>query len=368
MRSRIQSALLAGAFLGLIASINQSTTSLADQVRDAEWPLFAFHASSSVWTKSTGNKVVVAVIDEGVRASHQDLSAAVLPGKCFYSACSASVDTSGDGHGTAMASLIAGRGHGADSTEGVMGLAPSARILPMDAELSSTVSGSEQIANAVRYATDSGARIIDMSFGSGAGSDVLKAAIAYAESHDVVLVASAGNDGAAKLSWPAAYPGVVSVGAVDAEGKPWVDSNYGPGLTLAAPGVNIVAAGANSDSEYRLSDGTSDAAAYVSAEAALVRAEYPGLTAGQVVNRMVKSALNPTGRVHDDHYGYGIIRPDAALTFDIPAGPPEGPLKQVSGAGGAVGTPEAVAAGPVGGERQGGVGVGVVGAVGGVAA
>ena len=272
------------------------------------------------------------------------------------------------GHGTAMASIIAAHGHGSNSTEGVIGLAPQARILPVALKFSTSASDAERESASIAFAANHGARVINMSFGGPAENDLERNAIQYAEKRDIVLVASSGNSGSPKLDWPAAYPGVVAVGAVDVNGKPWVDSNYGAGLTLVAPGVNIVAAGANSDSEYRVSDGTSDAAAYVSAEAALVRAEYPGLTAGQVVNRMVKSAVNPTGRVHDDHYGYGIIRPDAALTFKIPAGPPGGPLGQGGAAVGAEKAPQGdsaavVGAGGQGGKAKGGVARAVVAGV-----
>ncbi|SEL01417.1 S8 family serine peptidase [Streptacidiphilus jiangxiensis] len=351
--------------ISIITTVTLGNLARADQVREAEWPLNAFHAEKSVWSRSTGRSVVVAVIDQGVRASHQDLNRAVLPGKCFYAPCSPWIDTSVDGHGTAMASLVAGRGHGNSDGEGVVGLAPATRILPLAVNLSSGSNGT-QITQAIRFAVDSGASVINMSFGGLTSTDEVQLGVRYAESRDAVIVASAGNFRSPKIEWPAAYPGVVAVGAVDVNGRVWEQSNYGPGLTLVAPGVNIVAAGANSDSEYRLSDGTSDAAAYVSAEAALVRAEYPGLTAGQVVNRMIKSAVNPTGKVHDDHYGYGIIRPDAALTFDIPPGPPEGPLRQVdeaaspSGGAGPVGAVTASG----GGRGHGGGGVAVAVGVG----
>ncbi|MEY9875876.1 subtilisin family serine protease [Streptacidiphilus sp. MAP12-33] len=343
----------------------------ADQARDAEWPLKAFQAEGRVWRHSDGINVIVAVIDSGVRRTHEDLAGQVLDGADFTRRplSAVAVDHDHHGHGTGISSLIAGHGHGPDRSEGIEGLAPKAEILPL--AISTTSDAISEAAEAIDFAISRHASVINMSFASSAGTPELKTAVANAISHDVVVVASSGNDGAAELAWPAAYPGVVSVGAVDADGKVWDQSNYGPGLTLTAPGVNIVAAGANSDSEYRLSDGTSDAAAYVSAEAALVRAEYPRLTAGQVVNRMIKSAVNPTGKVHDDHYGYGIIRPDAALTFDIPAGPPGGPLGQV----GAVGAgSSAVAAGgggrvvASGGVRRGDeVGVAAMSAAGGVA-
>nr|WP_160311274.1 S8 family serine peptidase [Streptacidiphilus anmyonensis] len=341
---------------------------MADSARSAQWPLDSFRVHSEVWPHSEGRGIIVAVIDSGVRSTHQDLTGQMVGGKDLidHRDSPTTIDHDGHGHGTAMASLIVAHGHGSGNNDGVAGLAPQAKVMPL--AIDTGPNSLQEASEAIYFSVNHGARVINMSFATPSGTPTMRSAVAYAISHDTVVVAGAGNAGADSLAWPAAYPGVVSVGAVDVDGKPWVDSNYGPGLTLTAPGVDIVAAGASSDSEYRLSDGTSDAAAYVSAEAALVRAEYPRLTAGQVVNRMVKSAVNPTGRVHDDHYGYGIIRPDAALTFDIPAGPPEGPLKQLGAAGRTVGTPVAVAAEPTAGERRsGGVGDGVVGAVSGVA-
>jgi subtilisin family serine protease len=176
----------------------------------------------------------------------------------------------------------------------------------------------------------------------------VQAAVAYAEARNVVLVAGAGNDGVEADNYPAAYPGVVSVAAADQDGQIWDKSDYGPSVVLTAPGVHIVAAGAGSDTEYRLSDGTSDATAYVSAAAALLRAKYPSLTAGQIINRLVQTAAKPgapSGQgVRDPHYGFGIIRPDLALTQDIPAGPAAGPLPQLASASSAAVEPSAIAA------------------------
>ncbi|MEZ0066549.1 type VII secretion-associated serine protease mycosin [Streptacidiphilus sp. MAP12-20] len=347
-----------------------------DNVRNAEWPLTLFHVASRVWPHSRGDGVLVAVLDSGVRATHQDLTGQLIPGRDFSVGGRGWIDHDSMGHGSAMASLIAAHGHGPGNHEGISGLAPGAHIMPLAIDLGSTAEISKEEATAINYAVDHGARVINMSFSGPSREPKEIDAVTYAESHDVVLVASCGNGGSRNVEWPAAYPGVVSVGAVDVNGNVWPQSNYGPQLTLTAPGVNIVAAGANSDTEYRLSDGTSDAAAYVSAEAALVRAAFPKLTAGQVVNRMVKSAVNPTGKVHDDHYGYGIIRPDAALTFDIPAGPATGPLPQLAGGTAAPAAGAAAAAGDgqvaAGARPQGGgswgrvavaavVGVGAVG-------
>lgn len=100
-----------------------------------------------------------------------------------------------------------------------------------------------------------------------------------------------------------------------------------------APGVQVLSADPESSQGYSLSDGTSDATAYVSAAAALVRSKYPDLSAGQVINRLIKSATfahHKGLKAPDEEYGYGIVRPYSALTMDIPAGPKTNPLGQLT--------------------------------------
>lgn len=99
-----------------------------------------------------------------------------------------------------------------------------------------------------------------------------------------------------------------------------------------APGVKVLAADTTRSQQYSLSNGTSDATAYVSAAAALVRSKYPDLSAGQVINRLIKSATfahHKGLKAPDEEYGYGIVRPYSALTMDIPAGPKSNPLGQL---------------------------------------
>ncbi|MFG3186794.1 type VII secretion-associated serine protease mycosin [Streptomyces nigra] len=306
----------------------------ADYVRDQQWVMDVFSVQDT-WAETQGEGVTVAVVDSGVDGDHPDLTGQVLQGKDFTGGKNAQEDKIG--HGTKMASIIAGHGHGADGSDGVMGLAPKAKILPLrtlqtrkDRNLDDTWGA------AVRYAVDHGAKVINLSFGNDGGGKTLSAgrdAIAYAQAHDVVVVAASGNEGSVAVSEPAALPGVVSVGAVDKNADLWTDSNTGRGLTLTAPGVEIVGANSTMSNGYGVSSGTSEATAYVSATAALVRSKYPNLTAGQVINRLIKSAsfLGHKGlEAPDDEYGYGIIRPRQAVTMNIPAGPKKNPLGQLA--------------------------------------
>ncbi|MFJ7078887.1 S8 family serine peptidase [Streptomyces sp. NPDC098781] len=306
----------------------------ADEVRDAQWPLTVYDAQK-VWKTSTGAGVTVAVVDTGVDASHQDLTGQVLPGKDFTGAGDAHKDTVG--HGTSMASLIAGHGHGANSSAGVMGLAPKAKILPVRVNgTRGTIDGkidTEDWTAGVRYAVEQGASVINLSLDDSSAYPGSKAAeaIEYAQSHDVVVVAAAGND-AGTVNYPAALPGVVAVSAVDKGLNPWSRSNTG-NVIVAAPGVQVAQADPTTASGYAVADGTSGSTAYVSAIVALLRSKYPDLTAGQIINRLVKSAsfLNNKGRTApDQELGYGIARPGTALTMNIPKGPKENPLAKGS--------------------------------------
>ncbi|MCM2579841.1 type VII secretion-associated serine protease mycosin [Streptomyces meridianus] len=317
----VGSAVLAGALL-----IGTGSVASADEIRDSQWPLKAFDAEK-VWRLSTGRGVTVAVIDNGVNRDHPDLRGNVLPGKDFTGAGTADRVENSD-HGTGMASLIAGHGHGPGGSQGIKGLAPDVKILPLqvsDGEEDSA--GDGELAKAIRYAVDHGATVINMSIAGHNSRDEEKRAIAYALKRDVLVVAGAGNSGTNNKQYPAAYPGVLAVGAVDSTGTIWENSTYGPHLKLTAPGVHINSAG--TEVQYGFADGTSDSTAYVSAAAALLRAKFPDLTAGQVANRLTKTALKPDGvsQFPDEHYGYGTIRPLRALTEDVPAGSKYGPLE-----------------------------------------
>ncbi|MFJ4716057.1 S8 family serine peptidase [Streptomyces sp. NPDC088785] len=328
----------AGAAAGALLFAAAPTAS-ADQVRDDQWPLAAFSADK-VWGVATGKGVTVAVIDNGFKTDHPDLEGQFLKGKDFVDGDdSVEPDPSAEKpeHGTSMAGVIAAHGHGAGGADGVKGLAPDAKILPIR-DVGSSSDGF--YGPAIRYAVDHGADVINISQGIGDAGDISKdvqlerEAIGYALEHGVPVVTASGNDGEvvakSSESYPAVEPGVVTVGAVDSNGQIWDKSDYGPEVLLAAPGVKNVVAGLDADG-YDVGNGTSGSTAYVSAALALLKQKFPDLTPGQLVNRLVKTAGLPASAkgttLPDEHYGYGFIKPYSALTANIPAGSKNGPLK-----------------------------------------
>lgn len=286
----------------------------ADEWRDKQWHL-DFLKVDEVHTITEGKGVTVAVIDTGVDGSHPDLKGNVLKGRDF-TGNDPWHDTAG--HGTAMASLIAGHGHGPERRDGVLGLAPMARILPIrtitgDAE---TDTDNPHAAEGFRWAGVEGAGVVSFSGAAGGLRDAVSAAL----ESDAVVVSAAGNavQGDVEVKPPASYPGVIAVSGVDRNGRFTDQSAQGPEIVLAAPAVDIAGAWAGKRGQYGVGTGTSGSTALVSATAALVRARYPDLSANGVINRLIKTAddKGPPGR--DPKYGFGVVNPLKALTADIP--------------------------------------------------
>ncbi|WP_314176902.1 S8 family serine peptidase [Streptomyces winkii] len=311
-----------GALTGALL-LGSAPAASADDIRNRQWALDAF-AAEDIWQHATGKGVTVAVVDTGLDASHPDLKGTEVPGKDY---------TNGKGnadkgrHGTAMSSLIAAHGHGPGNNSGMKGLAPRAKIMPITVPTASTYG------KGIRYAVDHGAKVINLSYG-GPRDEGDRKAVEYAISKNVVVVAASGNTPGKHKEYPAAYPGVVSVGGLGRDGTLWEGSSWGSNVSLVAPAENNISANSKYESGYAIGDGTSDAAAYVSASAALVREKHPDLTAGQVINRLIKSAKpladakGNSPKLPDEKFGYGAIRPFRAVTANYPAGPKAGPLAQ----------------------------------------
>lgn len=299
----------------------------------AAWHLSAVGAPEA-WPEADGEGVVVAVVDSGVDADHPDLEGAVLPGRSYvdvdpgarprllavgtdpgpvYERAFAQADPVG--HGTAVAGLIAGR---ADAAE--PGIAPEAAILPvrvLDDE--NRYHDSAMVGAAVEWAVDNGADIVNLSLGGHYDSAPFAEAIAYAERHDVLVVACTGNqrqDGPDEAVWfPARLPDVLAVTGVDRSGERWGTAVTGGETDLAAPGADLLAPEAGGG--HRTVTGTSFAAALVSGAAALVRSAHPDWTAEQV-----RRALTATARPGGDGLGAGVVDAAAAVGADAEDLPP----------------------------------------------
>jgi membrane-anchored mycosin MYCP len=280
------------------------------------------------WPFSTGSGVTVAVIDSGVDADHPQLRrpGKVLPGHDFYLGGKLPGDFDCISHGTGVAGIIAADGRPGVGFEGV---APGARILPVrisERETNDTGNTEEInptiLAKGIKYAVDARARVINLSLSGFRDQKPVREAIAYAVAHDVVVVAAVGNgqgsDGGQLPSYPASYPGVIGVGAIDNAGARVTASQVGPYVDLVAPGGSVLAPTRVAGHAYE--DGTSFAAPFVAGTAALVRAAWPKLTAAQVAQRLLATADPARGGNGSQEYGAGIVDPYRAVTEGLAVG------------------------------------------------
>ena len=289
-------------------------------VQSLEWWFPDWDVQTKVWPLSRGAGVTVALLDSGVQASLPDIRAAVVPGGDTTGAGTNGMtdDNGPQGHGTGLASLIAGQG----VDGGVLGIAPAAKILPVvvggrrDIDAGGTPA---TVAAGIRYAVQHGAQVINMSLGdtdapSASSCDPAEQdAVAYALQHNVILVAAAGNEFSSgnPPEQPASCAGVLAVGAVAPSLKLWPASERQPYVAVTAPGSDITTL-AQDGGNYFVS-GTSCSAAFVSGEAALVRSRYPSMPWYQVVQRILNTALPEGSGLPNTSYGFGIVRIPGAL-------------------------------------------------------
>ncbi|WP_320067461.1 type VII secretion-associated serine protease mycosin [Micromonospora sp. RTGN7] len=281
------------------------------------WPQQRY-APERLSALATGAGVTVAVIDSGVDRRHPQLAGRVLDGADF-------LDEGGDGsrdcagHGTGVASVIVGVPRPGVAFQG---LAPRARILPVRVSEQQVVEGRESgrtvdavdFARAIRWAVDHNADVLNLSVVLYADDPAVRAAVRYAVARDVVVVAAAGNlhEGGDPRPYPAAYDGVLGVGAIGPDGRRAGFSQTGPYVDLVAPGGEVLTAAPGQG--HRRAEGTSYAAPFVAATAALVREHRPELTAAQVSQRIIATADPAPGDGSGDGYGAGVLNPYRAVT------------------------------------------------------
>ncbi len=233
--------------------------------------------------------------------------------------------TPGDAHGTSVASIAAGMAGDAP------GIAPAAGILSVRITAADGTSDLFTLSQGIMAAVDKGAQVINISMGSYSTTGLLTAAIDYAGQHGAVVVASAGNDQASQLVWPAADPRVASVGAVDAVEQQVIFSNAGPQLKITAPGYDVQTAGL--DGQRVLFTGTSASAPVVAGAIAAMISQNPGMDAPQAWQVLQQYASDAGTPGPDPNYGNGIVnlgwamnRADASRIDTAVASPTYDPL------------------------------------------
>ncbi|WP_250027753.1 S8 family serine peptidase [Paractinoplanes maris] len=255
--------------------------------------------------------MTVAVLDSGIYP-HPDIKKNLLAGSDQASRSNKDGRSDTDGHGTRMAALIAGHGRG--SNQGIQGIAPAAKVLPVI--ITSDGRGHADImARGVAWASSQKAQIINISGVAGPGFE-LQDAVETALAADIVIVAAAGNTSSdAIINYPAAFDGVLAVGATGRNGKYSPSSVKDEKVQICAPGVDIISAQPPND--YGSATGTSDSTAIVSGAAALIRAQFPQLSARDVVHRLTATAddIGPPGR--DNECGFGRLNIVRALTAKV---------------------------------------------------
>lgn len=286
----------------------------------------------TAWDVTTGSPVTIAIIDTGADLTHPDLSARLWTNPREIAANGSDDDGNGyiddvhgynfvsknanltdrHGHGTGVSSVIAAA---TNNRTGIAGVNQQARLMILKSLDQAGGGEYKNVTQAVRYAVDNGAKLINMSFGATAKDADLEAAINYAASRNVIIVAAAGNAGDNEVYYPAASEHVISVGSVGKTNKRSSFSNYGAGLDIVAPGEGILMA--EPDGDYVSGAGTSFATALVTGVVSLATAVNPGLTPDQAENLLHSTAVQIGSSVPNSQYGYGLA--DAAAMTAQPA-------------------------------------------------
>jgi hypothetical protein len=296
----------------VLALALDSTTSFAatggDPLLDQQWGLTAIGAPS-VWSVTRGAGITVAVIDSG-SGPHPDLDANLDAGRTMFGSIDSVgvLDIDNAGHGSHVAGIIAAV---ANNAIGGSGVAPQSRILPIRVLDAQGSGDSKDVSKAVRFAVDSGTKVINLSLGGATESTSLTAAIQYAVDRNVLVVAAAGNGAAdSPPKWPAASDLALAVTAVDRNNSVTSFDQRGDYIDLAAPGASILSTASN---DYKIQSGTSMAAAFVTGAAALLFAAQPSITAAQVRDVLQRTATDIGVPGRDTTFGYGLINLVAAF-------------------------------------------------------
>ncbi|GAA0239606.1 hypothetical protein GCM10009539_26120 [Cryptosporangium japonicum] len=280
-----------------------------DTVTDVPWAQ-TWLQPERAWELTDGRGVTVAVVDGGV-GTPSSLSGGAV--KQSATDCS--------GHGTFLASLVAGRPVGEAAFSGV---APAATILNVEVATGAYASGPpvappDELADGIRAAVSGGAGVVLLGAVSTGPSADLADAVRAAVRANVVVVSGVGtvrgSDSRLAESYPSAYDGVIGVAAMQLTGEVATFSAFSDDVDLAAPGVGVLGAAPKGPGHY-VTDGTAVAAAFVAGTVALVRSYRPDLTVADVTERLRLTAAPTAQRAA---LGYGVVNPAAAVGDELPA-------------------------------------------------
>lgn len=287
----------------------------------------------SAWDRTTGSNFPIAIIDTGIDLHHADIgqlwtNTDEIPNNSIDDDANGYVDDyhgynflyrntdlqDTHGHGTGIASIIAAA---TNNSLGTSGINWQASLMVLRA-LNSAGSGDfSTVSEAIRYAVDNGAKIINMSFGSVTGVINLQSAVDYAIARQVTIVAAVGNNYGQSVFYPAAYPSVIAVGSVSDSGQLSSFSNYGVGVDLVAPGENVLVANLPSQgiSTYSRSSGSSFAAAEVTGVVSLLLSLYPALSPVQI-DTILRTTADPLPNDPDGlKFGAGRVNASRAINY-----------------------------------------------------
>lgn len=269
-----------------------------------QWNLRSINIEQA-WDDSKGEGVTVAVIDTGVSRVPDLQKTEFVEGYDFVNDRVEAIDD--NGHGTHVAGTIA---ESTNNNYGVAGIAYKAKIMPLKVLSGSGGGTVADIAEAIRFAADHNADVINMSLGGGGENQVMKEAIDYAYDQGVVIIAAAGNENRNAASYPARYPKVISVSATDSAGIKASYSNYGAGVDISAPGgsetgkiIQETIKGNSGQPEFLGLQGTSMASPHVAGVAALIKAS--GIESPQEITEILKQSVRKIGEDPLNHYGAG---------------------------------------------------------------
>lgn len=264
-------------------ALQSFATTPNDTLWGEQWGPLVVDAPNA-WDKVTGSpKVVVAVLDTGVDASHPDLQASLVGGHDFVNGDADPADD--DGHGTAAAGVVAAR---TNNGTGQAGVCWRCSLMPIKVLDASGTGSTADLAAGIVWAVDRGAHVISMSLGGPGATQTLEDAVDYAVDKGAVVVAAAGNSGNSELNYPAAFEGVISVAGTTPTDELYSWSNFGPWVKVAAPGCNVAP---YPNGEYVNFCGTSAATPIVAGIAGLVLSARPGATPPQVEDALIRSVV-----------------------------------------------------------------------------